>query len=134
MNWAYPVVCRAGAILSFVLILLSQLATPALAGGPPPMKAGDQPAADKAAPPILTFKPVLAPRNNPAPIPHTDLVDPGATDLRPHNLAAAEAAAKQGTSGKPGVLQTVTEVSSGLTLFEPEDRVCNDFNSRSVWE
>lgn len=134
MYWTYPSVRRTGAILSFVLILLSQLTSPTLAGGPTPMKAGDQPAADKAGPPILTFKPVLAPRRDPAPIPHTDLVDPGAADLRPHNLAAAQAAAQQGATGKPGVLQTVTEVASGLTLFEPEERICNDFNSRTVWE
>ncbi|HXF63719.1 MAG TPA: hypothetical protein VNK95_18995, partial [Caldilineaceae bacterium] len=134
MDRGYPFVRRAGMILSFGLILLSQLASPALAGGPTPPLAGGKPAAVPAGPPILTFKPVLAPRRDPAPIPHSDLVDPGAADLRPHNLAAAQAAAQQGAAGKPGVLPTVTEVASGITLFEPEERICNDFNARTTWE
>jgi hypothetical protein len=83
--------------------------------------------------PVFTFKPVVAPRNNPSPIPHTTLVDPGAADLRPQNVAAATAAAQQGTAGKPGVLQTQSDVSYGLTLFSPADTVCNNFNPLNQW-
>ena len=92
-----------------------------------------------AAGPELTMKPVMAPRNAPPPIPHSSVLNPGVTlsftqnQLRPQSVAAAAAAKAQGTSGKPGVLQTVTSVANGIYLY-PSANVCNDFNRGDGWQ
>ena len=92
-----------------------------------------------AAGPEITIKPVMAPRNAPPPIPHSSVLDPGVTlsftqnNLRPQSAAAAAAASSQGTSGKPGVLTTVTSVANGIYLY-PSANVCNDFNMEEGWQ
>jgi hypothetical protein len=81
--------------------------------------------------PNITIVPVVAPRLSPSPIPHTSVIPGGtvqAPDVGPQATAANAAALQQGTVGKPGVLQTVTEVGNGITLYNEED-VCNDFSS-----
>jgi hypothetical protein len=86
--------------------------------------------------PAITIQPVVAPRRSPPPIPHTSVIPGGtiqAQDISPQSAAASAAATQQGTSGKPGVLQTETGVGSGITLYEPEE-VCNDFNAPGRWE
>jgi hypothetical protein len=84
--------------------------------------------------PDITFHPVVPPRHSPAPIPHTSVIPGGtvqASDVGPQSMAANAAALQQGTAGKPGVLQTATDVSSGITLYN-ENNVCNDFSS-GIW-
>jgi hypothetical protein len=86
--------------------------------------------------PAIVIKPVVGPRRSPPPIPHTSVIPGGtvqAQDVGPQSTFANEAATRQGTVGKPGVLQTTTSVGSGLTLYEPED-VCSDFNAASRWD
>jgi hypothetical protein len=87
--------------------------------------------------PVITIKPVVAPRNSPAPIPHTSVLDPSTIQsfiqgggLRPESVEANAAA--QGASGKPGVLQTENATSSGLTLFRT-GTICNNFNRATLW-
>jgi hypothetical protein len=89
--------------------------------------------------PAITIKPVMAPRNSPAPIPHTSVLDPSTIQnfiqgggLRPQSVEANAAAQAQGVSGKPGVLQTESAISSGITLFQT-GQVCNGFNTPNIW-
>lgn len=89
--------------------------------------------------PVFTFVEVRPARNDPPPIPHSDVLDPGVTlgfvqnNLRPQSRQAAAEAEAQGTSGKPGVLQTVTGVANGIYLY-PSSNVCNDFNIEDGWQ
>lgn len=112
---------RPAAIVILLLILVLLSSTSALAADP-----------------VFTFKQVRPPRNSPPPIPHSMVLDPGVTldfvqnKARPQSLAAAAAAASQGTSGEPGVLQTVTSVANGIYLY-PSANVCNDFNLEKDW-
>jgi hypothetical protein len=106
-----------------VALLIAVTASTALANGAPP----------------LTHKPIVAPRNNPSPIPHSSILDPNAINnylqsggLPPASVTANAAATAQGVAGQPGVLQTTTGVSSGLTLFRSAT-ACNDFNARGQW-
>ena len=91
-----------------------------------------------AADPVFTFTQIRAPRNSPPPIPHSDVLDPGVTlnfvqtKLRPQSVEAASAANTQGTSGKPGVFQTITGTANGIYLH-PSANVCNDFNIEDGW-
>lgn len=123
MSVSYPVIYRLGSALLTALLLVAVTASGALAAGPE-----------------ITIKPVVAPRKSPAPIPHSSVLDPSATQafvqsdgLRPQSTAANAAATEQGTVGKPGVLKTSTGVGSGLTLYDSAN-VCNDFNRNSLWE
>ena len=89
--------------------------------------------------PVFTFTEVRPVRNAPPPIPHSMVLDPGATldfvqnNVRPQSLAAAAAATAQGVSGNPGVLKTVTDVAHGIYLY-PSGNVCNDFNIEAGWQ
>jgi hypothetical protein len=86
--------------------------------------------------PDIVIKPIVGPRRSPAPIPHTSVIPGGtiqAQAISPQSTFANEAATRQGTVGKPGVLQTATGVGSGLTLYEPEE-VCNNFNAAGRWD
>ncbi len=84
------------------------------------------------------FVPVTSPRNSPSPIPHTDVLSEIIPDflaskgLQPQAREAGAAAMTQDVAGKPGILDTATEVGSGLTLFE-SSTVCADFDRSSRW-
>lgn len=90
--------------------------------------------------PAITIKPVVAPRRNPPPIPHSSVLNPGTIQnhlqsggLRPESTAANSAAQAQGVAGKPGVLQTQTGIGNGIALYS-SGTICNDFNRRGDWQ
>jgi len=89
--------------------------------------------------PNFTFKEIRPLRNDPPPIPHSSVLDPGViegfvqNEIRPASLAAATAANGQGTAGEPGVLDTITDVANGLYLY-PDGNACNDFNLEDGWQ
>ena len=110
-------------VLTSVALLIAVTASTALAADAPP----------------LTHKPIVAPRKSPPPIPHTSVLDPAylyyflhSGGLSPQSARANAAATAQGVAGKPGVLQTVTDVAYGLTLYK-SGSVCNDFNFSDDW-
>lgn len=86
------------------------------------------------------FTAVKAPRNSPSPIPHTDVLQPGvipnfleAEGFLPQAREAGAAAQTQAVAGKPGVLQTSSDIASGLTLFDVPT-ACADFDRESRWD
>ena len=86
------------------------------------------------------FVPVVAPRNSPSPIPHTDVLASGlipnfleAEGFLPQARAAGAAAEAQAVAGKPGVLQATSDIASGLTLFDVPT-ACADFGRRGRWD
>jgi hypothetical protein len=90
--------------------------------------------------PPVTIVPVVAPRRNPPPIPHSSVLDPGtienylqSDEVHPQAQEAAEAAEEQDLEEEPGVLETETDIASGITLFDVPD-ACNNFNARGQWE
>lgn len=138
MSISYPIGRRFGWALFTALLLVGIAVSSALAGGPPAGAASGEEEALEA--PALTIKPVVAPRRSPPPIPHSSVLDPETIEnfiqsegLRPQSEEAADAAEAQDVAGEPGVLQTVTSIANGITLFEPEN-VCNDFDRNSRWE
>jgi hypothetical protein len=99
----------------------------------------DAPALTSDAPP-LTIVPVVAPRKNPPPIPHSDVLDPNTIQdflqsdaLNEQYREAAASAEAQDLEGEPGVLDTTTGISAGLTLYDVPE-ACSDFDRRSAWE
>lgn len=93
-----------------------------------------------AAGPTITMKPVVAPRNSPPPIPHSDVLKRDAIEkfvqgggLRAESVTAQAAAKSQGSIGKPGILKTVTDVANGTDLKDSPN-VCNDFNLADDWQ
>jgi hypothetical protein len=84
--------------------------------------------------------PIFSPRDDPSPIPHTDVLEPAPSSRAsfggpedPLAITAGDAAEEQDLEGEPGILQTETGISSGLTLYEDPD-TCANFNSRSQWQ
>ncbi len=77
--------------------------------------------------------PIVPPRDDPAPIPHTDVLDPVPSRSDPLARTASNAAARQDLEGKPGVLQTETGVGAGITLYDHPD-TCANFNSNGQWD
>lgn len=84
--------------------------------------------------PEVRIVPVVAPRRNPPPIPHTSVIAGGTVqEVGPANVTAQSIAVEQGTVGKPGVLQTQTEAGNGITLYDVGG-VCADFNGAGRWD
>ena len=83
---------------------------------------------------------VRPPRAIVQPIVHTDVIPPTFTynkhvggDIPVQSVIAHVKSVQQGISGKPGVLQTKTDIGEGLTLHRVGN-ICNDFNPESYWD
>ena len=90
--------------------------------------------------PAITIKPVVAPRMDPPPIPHSSVLSRTAIEsyvqgpaFRAESVTAASAAKSQGAIGKPGILDTKTAVGVGTDLKDSPN-VCNDFNKGDDWQ
>jgi hypothetical protein len=121
-------------IANLAAVLLIATAASSVQAGADPTSSSET-----ASGPAITIKPVVAPRFSPPPIPHSSVLDPSTIHnfiqgggLRPQSAAANAAAQAQGTSGKPGVLQTETAISKGLTLFRTGP-FCTGFNNAALW-
>jgi len=88
--------------------------------------------------------PILAPRLDPPPIPNSDVLEPNqiwnqvvAWNLPAQSTEAAAVASADGLSdGDPGILKTITNIASGITLNYLNAHtpvVCNNFDTNGNW-
>lgn len=91
-----------------------------------------------------TLKPILGPRVDPRPIPHTSVIGPVwiynniiVPNLPAQSSQAAAVAKRDGVdSSDPGVLKTVSNIAVGITLGYPNavaPSTCADFNENGKW-